>query len=79
MYKKYQRINITDILDERQISITKKELAALSTDERQKIMPYIEHYILLAIRERFPDILKNTLRKKCLRIARKEFAFAYLQ
>lgn len=79
MYKKYQRIKLSDILDERQIAINKNELLALTPQERQKLMPHIEHYILVAIRKRFPDIPKNTLRKKCLRIARQEFAFAYPQ
>lgn len=77
MYKKYQRINLCDVLDEKQITATRNDLMELSKDEQKKYLPYIERYILVAIRERFPNIPKSTLRKKCLRIARKEFAFAY--
>ena len=79
MNRRYRRIKLTDILDEEQIDVSKSELSLLSERERRKIMPYIEHYILVAIRERFPDISKNSLRKRCLRIAHKEFAFAYPQ
>lgn len=79
MDRQYREIKLADILNEGQIAVSKSELSLLSERERQKIMPYIEHYILVAIRERFPDISKNSLRKRCLRIAHKEFAFAYPQ
>ncbi len=79
MYKKYQYINLSDILDEQQIAVIKSEFAALPQDEQQRLIPYFEHYISVAIRERFPDIPKSLLRKRCLRIAHKEFACAYPQ
>ena len=79
MVRQYRKIELADILDERQIAVSKSEFALLSENERLKVMPYIEHYIMVAIRECFPNISKKSLRKRCLHIAHKEFAFAYPQ
>lgn len=77
MYKKYQRIELSDLLDEKQIVAIRNELMEMDKNEHRKYLPYIERRISAAIRERFLDIPKSTLRKRCLRIAHKEFAFAY--
>lgn len=77
MDRQYRRIKLADILDERQIAVSKSEFALLSENERLKVMPYIEHYIMVAIRERFPNISKKSLRKRRLHIVHTEFAFSY--
>lgn len=77
MYKKYQRIELSDLLDKKQIVAIRNELMEMDKSEHRKYLPYIERRISEVIRKHFPDIPKSTLRKRCLRIAHKEFAFAY--
>ncbi len=76
---KNQKIGFQDLISENQISELKQGLADMPQKEREAIMPYIRHYIAVAIRERFPDIQKTSLHNLCVRIERKEFVFACRQ
>ena len=71
-----RKIELKDLLTENQIAELKNGLAEMPQKERESVMPYIRHYIAAAICERLPDIQKISLRNLCVRIVRKEFAFA---
>lgn len=74
-----KQINLSDIMTNEHVADLRASLSKLSQFELDDIMPRIEHYILVAIHARFPDIHKNTLHRVRSRIRQREFAFYYLR
>lgn len=77
IYKKYQRIKLEDLFGKERTDLLRSELASISESERQKMVSLVKREIIATCREKFPDIPKNLLRTRYLRILRKEFDCTY--